>query len=470
MFLETPSSFVKEYIEELNSSLSLIEPNFPLSKAQKAWLGFCLMGILLTNSLCWAKFERYSFGRYSVAALSWMFRLSKIPWDSLLCASTSLILQKYQITSGFLVIDDTDKKRSKTTKNLYHTYKVYDKTTSGFFNGQTVVFALLVTQDLTLPVAFSFYKPAPEYSGWFQQYRKLKDAGVSRKLRPPKPPLNPKFPTKIAVAISLLQKYKQNHPATKVKGVFADNLYGTKDFVDTTAALFQCQVISQIRNNQKVMHRGREMSVESYFKREGVCSSLKVRGGKEVEIKYDCARLFLKSHETKRFLVALKYEGEEEYRYLSASDLSWRGVDILRGFTLRWLVEVFFDYLKQYEGWGQATKQTGIEGSSRGMILSLLLDHCLLLHPQQQVRQKKKAPIATVGSLRERILAEHLLSHLQLLIHKPDKARYFERFTQSVEELFSLRDSSKHMIGRELGRLESTPSLKYRAKKAFTYI
>jgi len=45
--------------------------------------------------------------------------------------------------------------------------------------------------------------------------------------------------------------------------------------------------------------------------------------------------------QTKRFVVALKYEGEETYRYLIASDLSWRTLDIVQGHSLRWLVEIF---------------------------------------------------------------------------------------------------------------------------------
>jgi hypothetical protein len=37
---------------------------------------------------------------------------------------------------------------------------------------------------------------------------------------------------------------------------------------------------------------------------------------------------------------------------------------------------------------------------------------------------------------------------------------------QRAKEVFRLNESSKHMVGRDLGRLESTPSLEYRAKVA----
>ena len=46
-------------------------------------------------------------------------------------------------------------------------------------------------------------------------------------------------------------------------------------------------------------------------------------------------------------------------------------------YTLRWLVEVFFEDWKLYEGWAGMAKQPDEEGSFRGVILSLLLDHAL---------------------------------------------------------------------------------------------
>src|SRR6516165_3623097 len=81
---------------------------------------------------------------------------------------------------------------------------------------------------------------------------------------------------------------------------------------------------------------------------------------------------------------ALKYEDEETYRYLIASDLSWRTLDIVQGQTLRWLVEVFVQDWKGHEGWAQLTKQPGEEGARRSVILSLLVDHALFVHPAQE--------------------------------------------------------------------------------------
>ncbi|WP_257266946.1 hypothetical protein [Endozoicomonas sp. ONNA2] len=83
----------------------------------------------------------------------------------------------------------------------------------------------------------------------------------------------------------------------------------------------------------------------------------------------------------------MKYEGEDDYRYLAATDVSWRHDDIARLHTLRWLTEVFFEDWKLHEGWCNRALQQGIEGSERGVILSVLCDHMLLLHPEQSARR-----------------------------------------------------------------------------------
>ena len=56
------------------------------------------------------------------------------------------------------------------------------------------------------------------------------------------------------------------------------------------------------------------------------------------------ARLYVCAHQTKRFIVAIKYAEAETYRYLIASDLSWRTLDIVQGHSLRWLVEISQPY------------------------------------------------------------------------------------------------------------------------------
>ena len=175
------------------------------------------------------------------------------------------------------------------------------------------------------------------------------------------------------------------------------------------------------------------------------------------------ARLHVWAHGKKRFVIALKYPGEKDYRYLVATDMSWRTVDIIQAYSLRWLVEVFIEDWKSYEGWAQLAKQQGEKGAIRGLTLSLLLDHCLLLHPQQLAQIEHKHSAYTVGSLQRSIQMEALMATIQEILQQPNPLKYLRSVTQALKELFVLNPSSKHMVGKDLGRLEPTPSLKHRA-------
>jgi hypothetical protein len=67
------------------------------------------------------------------------------------------------------------------------------------------------------------------------------------------------------------------------------------------------------------------------------------------------------------------------------------------------LVETVIEDLKVYGGWGQSTKQPGVEGYRRVLILSILRDRGLILHPEQQARVAAKAPLYTIGSLQRHL-------------------------------------------------------------------
>ena len=458
MIITEPAYFIKSFIENLNNGIRSLKGNASLTRSQKAWLGFCLMGILLVNSVCWRKFERASLGGYSLSRLSWMFRKSKIAWNLLFIASVKQVLKQHGIEEWALVVDETDKRRAKKTKHIYKAHKQKDKKTGGYVNGQTIVFLLLVSDKVTVPVGFAFYMPDPILKAWKDNNDKLKKQGIRKKDRPVEPKRDPNYPTKAQIALNLLQEFKENHNEIRVQAVLADALYGESKFMSQVGKIFEkIQAISQLNKNQNIWYKSSKISVCHYFNaiNKGVNQTIRIRGGKEVTVTVSSARLKVDAHGVKRFVVAFKYEGEKDYRYLVATDLSWRTKDIIQAYTFRWLVEVFFSDWKLNEGWGREAKQYDEEGSSRGLILSLLLDHCLLLHPEQITRIENKLPACTVGSLQRLAQMDALLEFISSLLEQHDPAKQLSNLAQTIKEVFNLIPSDKHMTGRDLVRLAS---------------
>ena len=100
MIIGKPAPFVSAFVDAVDAAIRTHHPTHALSVTQRTWLAFCITAVLVTNSICWARFARASVGTYTMAALSWMFRHSKMPWDDLLVASVQVILRHHGLTSG----------------------------------------------------------------------------------------------------------------------------------------------------------------------------------------------------------------------------------------------------------------------------------------------------------------------------------------------------------------------------------
>lgn len=462
IMLIRPIACVVNYVTALNESLKKISSK-KLTKSQRVWLTIVLMGLIVTGSFNWAAFERRSLGEHKESGLRWVFRHAKIMWARLLQASVAHILSHYEINKGVLVLDDSDKMRSRNTSKIAGVHKVKDKKTGGYFEGQEFVFLLLVTDKITIPVGFKFYIPNPEIKEWKETIKAEKKAGITAKNRTKRPGINAEYPSKQMLGLDLLKTFSENHPDITVQAVLADALYGNQKFMDEAAAVTRCeQVISQLRKNQLVKYCGKNIPLITYFNRiAGVVCDLVVRGGETKKVTVVAARMHVVSHKKKRFVIALKYEGETDYRFIVAKNLSWRHMDVVRTYTLRWLVEVFISDWKGHGGWNALSKQHGIEGATNGVTLSLLCDHLLLLHPSQSTLIKNKQPGMSVGCLVERINAEALIDGINNIVNSDDPKEQLNKFALAIENSIPNRPSSKHLIGRDLGRMEPSASLRY---------
>ncbi|MFA5919919.1 MAG: hypothetical protein WC856_01350 [Methylococcaceae bacterium] len=93
--------------------------------------------------------------------------------------------------------------------------------------------------------------------------------------------------------------------------------------MDEASRIFDItQVIRQLRESQAIEYKNKKRNLKDYFNttNKGVEVILRVRGGIEIKATVNSARLKVIAHDKKRFVVALKYEGESDYRYLVATD------------------------------------------------------------------------------------------------------------------------------------------------------
>ena len=451
MVIISISTFINDFVNGLCIGLAAENPLHRLSQKQAYWLKFCLMGLLLSNTINWSAYSRLSLGRYGLAALSWMFRCSKINFTALLEQSVKGILDKSGLQSGHIIFDDTDNERSKNAKHIHGLGKQKDKKSGGYFQGQNIMFCLLVTSKMSIPVGFAFYANDPSWLSWHKEDERLKKKGVSKAHRPKEVVRDyAKYPTKQQISLALASRFKTLLPQFKVLSVMADCFFGTKDWTDGMSSIFlTAQIISQLKSNQIITHQNKNYNLKTYFDTRAVISSkVVIRGGKSVKIYYSSVIAKVNVHEKKRLIVAYKYEGEAEFRYVFATDMSWTPHHVIQTYSLRWLIEVFISDWKNYEGWAVLTKHIGYEGSYTTLILSLLFDHCLLLHPEQLARVNNNLPLATVGSLRQKAIQLHVVQMINELLEDPNPKEKVEQLIKTIETVFLLRDSSKHLSGK----------------------
>jgi hypothetical protein len=115
-------------------------------------------------------------------------------------------------------------------------------------------------------------------------------------------------------------------------------------------------------------------------------------------------------------------------------------------------------------------KQPGAEGARHGVILSLLVDPSLFVHPDQQAQLTNNLPAYTVGSLRAHVQVECLGEVIDDRVSSDEPQETMKRCTTALHEVFAFGRSKKHMLQRQLARLEPTPSLPYRVDEVMRNI
>lgn len=456
-----------EYVTELNKKCQEKKTR-PMSQRAIVWMAFCLTSIAITGTLCWKHFERCSAGRWTMAALSAFFRRSGIPWEKILHASTTMILKRYAINSGVLVVDDGDNHRSKKTTMIYGCHKVRNKKGGGFVQAQNITFLLLVTDKITIPVGFEFYRPNPKMKEWKKIDKQQRKKGIPKSKRTPMPEVDVNFPTKKAIGVKLIRKFKFHHSDFKIKSISADNAYFCKKFWASCSRIYpKAQFISQPKKSQHVIcpQRG-SLPIEKYFSsKKKMTGTFVLRGHLEKSIEFCSARVRIKSHNRKFHIVAYRYSDNEDFRYLCARDLSWNGKEIITSYAWRWLIECEIEDFQLNGGFGRMSLQRGKLGAYRGVTLSLLFEHFLIQHPINENRLRSNQSLVTAGSLRMQLKIDSLNQSTKLILKSESPLHFLKDVLTGLQESVYLRSSRKHMSGFELSESEFAIKNRTKSKK-----
>jgi hypothetical protein len=462
MLLNAPFAEVRDFLEDISTQeIHGKEGRFVLSKCQASWISVCMTTMVLMGMFCFARIQRVSAGRFSARAFSWMLHYSKICWDELLEKSVLRLIRLFGF-KGFLVIDDSDRLRAKSTSTLFGIQKLKDKKTGGYATGQNLVLLLFVTKKMTFPVGFRFFVPDPNWVTWREKDKALRKQKVPAKARPKRPERSQDYPTKITIAGELIEKFKTLAPSAEILAINADAAYSCNEFTRKCEAAFPgAQIISQIRGNQLVrVGKQKPKAIRDVAaSQRSVTTKIHLRGKIEQSVTYLSMRVWVQSQNRTLHVIALKYDNENEYRYVTATDLTWKGLDVIRAYSTRWLIEVFFQDWKMYDGWGKSACQRGADGARRGVILSLLVDHFLLSHPLQLERVKAGVAAFTSGSLQRYLQSRGILDSVAKILESPDPKKALRELFNTLDKWVEFRPSDKHMTGRELGEFMPAPSL-----------
>ncbi|MGO0307514.1 hypothetical protein ACTL6P_13050 [Endozoicomonas acroporae] len=110
-----------QFIDHLDQALRQAPHAQRLTMKQRYFLAFVISAMILTQKLCWATMERRSLGQYTSAALWWMFYRSEIVWHLLLRISVLVIIDRYGLSEGNLLIDDTSCGVRKSSREAQET-------------------------------------------------------------------------------------------------------------------------------------------------------------------------------------------------------------------------------------------------------------------------------------------------------------------------------------------------------------
>lgn len=392
-----------------------------------------------------------------------MLRRSKIPMEKLFWGGIKLSFKLFKIKEVVVACDDSERERSKNCRFLPFVRKTICKATGGWVQAQNLVFIILVTNRVSIPVWYCFHRP----SRLTKQQQKICKKNPSRVKE-----FDKKYRKKNELAriglyiVSRMLKKLEKEIGIKVnvKCVTGDNGFASSQIQQTVSKYFDCQYISKANPKQKVKFRGKKKSLESFFSaRASVKQTVAIRGN-NIELEYKAARVFVDSFRRKVHVVALRYRDDKSWQYIFGTDLTWTSETLIKAYGLRWIVEVFFEDWKKHDGWGVGALQRSVEGARQGVLLSLLTDLFLLYHQRTDtsLHEHHRNELYSAGTVTRHLQNQAIHEAIENVLDDDDPRQRLEEVKEQMFAVVDRRISSKHLQHLDFHQFQSSPSLKAR--------
>ena len=453
--LEQPLKSVESYVGTIAE-----HGEVTLTSKQAKLVARLLSGILLLGAFKVSRIAALFLMEISPPAIYAMLRRSAIPFDKLFWGSLKLVIGLFGVRTVTIAIDDTERERSKGCRALPFVRKAVCKLTGGWIQVQNLLFFVLVTDKVTIPIWFSFHRPS-------QLSKKQK--AICRKNPKRIKEFDPRYRTKVDLAciglyiVSRMLRRIEDEMGIKLnlRCISADNGFASAQVQQAVVRYFGCQFVSKANPQQKVKYRGNQPRLCDFFKRiSAISKTIKIRG-KCIALEYKAARVHVSSYGRKVFVVAIRYNNDKAWQYLYGTDLSWTAESIIKAYGLRWLVEVFFEDWKMYDGWGVGALQRSVDGAARGLFLSLLVDLFLLYHQRTDLslREHGRNELYSAGTVIRYLQAEAIHQAIEGVLEHANPRQKLVEVRELLLEVAEKRLSLKHSQQWDFDGLEPSPSL-----------
>ena len=446
-----PLSSVTKFIEEATDGSYR-----KVSERHKLHVSFWLTAILITGAFKVKAIARFTLNQLTANSIFALLKRGSVPLMALFWGAIKLVIKKYGLVNVVIVIDDSNRTRSKNCRKLPGVSKTKCKETGGWVMAQNYIFICLVTDRITIPIWFGAYKPSEIVKKIKEDDKK--NGRPKRKFTPSHiKALDKNYRTKTDIALigiawvaRLLQKLRdETGEKIKIKCCAADCAFSSPKIQRTIRKKLACPLVAKMRENAKVVPKGEKkgISVTDYFADLPSKTTEVSQRGKKENIEYKSGVLHVKAFGRKVSMVASRTKEDRNWRYIFVSDLGWEPETILNGYSFRWIIEVFFRDWKQHDGWGRGGMQRSAKGMIQGIYLSLIAD-LFLLYYQDLVfdshHNGREIHLNTAGNVVKTLQSEAIIEVSKELVESDKPDQLFEAYKTSLREMNTFTRSLKH--------------------------